>query len=72
MNSNSNTDKKNICVVYSSLTKKFYFLHYTIHNGVPLYYFTQNENGAIPLPEGYEVVFSKKGHPFLRKKILKL
>lgn len=68
MNSNSNNNK--ICVVYCPKRKKFLFLHVVISSrGKPYYYFSSKEEGAIPLPEGFEVVISKRSnYPFLRKK----
>lgn len=33
-----------------------------------MYYFSKEENGAIPKPAAYEVVENERtGHPFLRK-----
>lgn len=69
MNSNSNSDKP-ICVYYSARLKKFFFLHVVVSaKGRPYYYFSTSEQGAIPLPDGYEVVVNAyNGVPFVRKK----
>lgn len=63
-------DEKKICVVYSEKKKRFYFLHFKqFPGGRRVYYFTDFEDGAIPLPEHLEVVISPtSGHPFVRRK----
>lgn len=61
--------KPNICVVYSEKQKKFYFLHCKISAKRKTFYFSTEEAGAIPLPDGYEVVIrTANGQPFIRKK----
>lgn len=45
-----------------------YFLHEKDgRGGTRLYYFSKSPEGAISLPDGYEVVESQRGLPLLRK-----
>lgn len=63
-------EKDNICVVFHEKKGCFYFLHRvdTCRKSY-YYYFSKEKEGAIPLPEGYEVVINEKTKtPFLRRK----
>ena len=57
------------CSVVSKKTGETYYLHSTTGSGnVVLYYFSREIIGALDLPDGYEIVYSKRsGTPFVRK-----
>lgn len=46
---------------------RFYLHKKKGRQGITIYYFSKNEEGAIQLPENYEVVEGSRGLPVLKK-----